>query len=292
MNNTSHVLGLSGGKDSSALAIYMKDNYPDLDIKYFFTDTGEELKEVYDYLDKLEAYLGKPIARLNQIDEMRQGSKTQFEKFMHRYNNFLPSPTARWCTIEMKLKPFEKWVQQFIDSGSNVISYVAIRADEKRLGYKSTNDSIAVKFPFVEDNIDKEKVSNILDESGLGLPGYYKWHSRSGCSFCFFQQKIEWVRLSEEHPELFKRAQKLEKTALDNDSPFTWVQKETLGDLIKPERVKKIKEDFKIRLERERKNKQKRLSRNPFLDQDKIKLSDIEEVYGDDISSSCLVCHK
>ena len=120
--NTSHVLGLSGGKDSSALAIYMKDNYPDLDIKYFFTDTGEELKEVYVYLDKLEAYLGKPIARLNQIDEMRQGSKTQFEKFMHRYNNFLPSATARWCTIEMKLKPFEKWVQQFIDSGSNVIS--------------------------------------------------------------------------------------------------------------------------------------------------------------------------
>ena len=290
--NTSHVLGLSGGKDSSALAIYMKDNYPDLDIKYFFTDTGEELKEVYDYLDKLEAYLGKPIARLNQIDEMRQGSKTQFEKFMHRYNNFLPSATARWCTIEMKLKPFEKWVQQFINSGSNVISYVAIRADEKRLGYKSTNDSISVKFPFVDDNIDKEKVSNILDESGLGLPGYYKWRSRSGCSFCFFQQKIEWVRLSEEHPELFKRAQRLEKTALDNDSPFTWVQKETLGDLIKPERVKKIKEDFKIRLERERKNKQKRLSRNPFLDQDKIKVSDIEEVYGDDISSSCLVCHK
>ena len=290
--NTSHVLGLSGGKDSSALAIYMKDNYPDLDIKYFFTDTGEELKEVYDYLDKLEAYLGKPIARLNQIDEMRQGSKTQFEKFMHRYNNFLPSATARWCTIEMKLKPFEKWVQQFINSGSNVISYVAIRADEKRLGYKSTNDSIAVRFPFVDDNIDKEKVSNILDESGLGLPGYYKWRSRSGCSFCFFQQKIEWVRLSEEHPELFKRAQRLEKTALDNDSPFTWVQKETLGDLIKPERVKKIKEDFKIRLERERKNKQKRLSRNPFLDQDKIKVSDIEEVYGDDISSSCLVCHK
>ena len=258
--NTSHVLGLSGGKDSSALAIYMKDNYPDLDIKYFFTDTGEELKEVYDYLDKLEAYLGKPIARLNQIDEMRQGSKTQFEKFMHRYNNFLPSATARWCTIEMKLKPFEKWVQQFIDDGKNVVSYVAIRADEKRLGYKSTNDSISVKFPFVDDNIDKEKVSNILDESGLGLPGYYKWRSRSGCSFCFFQQKIEWVRLSEEHPELFKRAQRLEKTALDNDSPFTWVQKETLGDLIKPERVKKIKEDFRLRLERERKNKQKRIS--------------------------------
>ena len=34
--NVKHVLGLSGGKDSSALAIYMRDNYPDLDIEYFF----------------------------------------------------------------------------------------------------------------------------------------------------------------------------------------------------------------------------------------------------------------
>ena len=270
----------------------MRDTYPEMDIQYFFTDTGEELKEVYSYLDKLEAYLGKPIARLNQVDESRKGSKTQFETFMHRYNNFLPSATARWCTIEMKLKPFEKWVKQFFDEGSEVISYVAIRADEKRLGYKSTNENLVVKFPFMEDNIDKEKVHEILDQSGLGLPDYYKWRSRSGCTFCFFQQKIEWVRLSKEHPEAFKRAQKLEKTALDHDSPFTWCQGETLGELIEPERVKKIEADFEKRLERERKNKEKRLSRNPFLEDTDLKKSDIEEVYGDDVSSSCLICHK
>ena len=270
----------------------MRDTYPEMDIQYFFTDTGEELKEVYSYLDKLEAYLGKPIARLNQVDESRKGSKTQFETFMHRYNNFLPSATARWCTIEMKLKPFEKWVKQFFDEGSEVISYVAIRADEKRLGYKSTNENLLVKFPFIEDNIDKEKVHEILDQSGLGLPDYYKWRSRSGCTFCFFQQKIEWVRLSKEHPEAFKRAQKLEKTALDHDSPFTWCQGETLGELIEPERVEKIEADFEKRLERERKNKEKRLSRNPFLEDTDLKKSDIEEVYGDDVSSSCLICHK
>ena len=38
-NKTKHVLGLSGGKDSSALAVYMRDNHPELDIEYFFTDT-------------------------------------------------------------------------------------------------------------------------------------------------------------------------------------------------------------------------------------------------------------
>ena len=47
-DNVKHVLGLSGGKDSSALAVFMRDNYPELDIEYFFTDTGEELEEVYE----------------------------------------------------------------------------------------------------------------------------------------------------------------------------------------------------------------------------------------------------
>ena len=48
-----HVLGLSGGKDSTALAIYMSQNHPEIEIEYFFTDTGEELAEVQEYLDKL-----------------------------------------------------------------------------------------------------------------------------------------------------------------------------------------------------------------------------------------------
>ena len=54
-----HVLGISGGKDSAALAIYIKEHHPDVHekVEYFFTDTGAELDEVYDFLAKLEAYL-------------------------------------------------------------------------------------------------------------------------------------------------------------------------------------------------------------------------------------------
>ena len=40
-----HVLGLSGGKDSSALAVYMKDKVPEME--YYFCDTGKELPETY-----------------------------------------------------------------------------------------------------------------------------------------------------------------------------------------------------------------------------------------------------
>ena len=53
MSKTKHILGLSGGKDSAALAVHMNKKYPDLDIEYFFTDTGKELPEVYEFLDKI-----------------------------------------------------------------------------------------------------------------------------------------------------------------------------------------------------------------------------------------------
>ena len=48
-----HLLGLSGGRDSAALAVFMRQNHPDLDIEYFFTDTGKELPEVYEFLIEL-----------------------------------------------------------------------------------------------------------------------------------------------------------------------------------------------------------------------------------------------
>ena len=89
-----HVLGISGGKDSAALAIYMRDKVPEME--YFFTDTGAELPEVYEYLDRLEDYLGKPIARL--------GLERPFEHLLQQHNGFLPSPNTRWFVGRPRLK--------------------------------------------------------------------------------------------------------------------------------------------------------------------------------------------
>ena len=272
-----HVLGLSGGKDSSALAVYMADNYPDLDIEYFFTDTGEELEEVNEYLNDLEGYLGKTI---NRLDPRRD-----FEFYLKQYNNFLPSAQNRWCTVQLKLAPFEKWVEQeFLDKGYTVYSYVAIRSDESyREGLKSKK-AIETILPFRENHIDKEGVFEILENAGLGLPKYYEWRSRSGCTFCFFQRKIEWVGLLERHPEDFKKAKSMEKNALDHGSPFTWCENESLEELSKPERIKQIKADHQNKLELQR---QKRKI-NPLRPDDG--LIDFDELYGQ--QKVCLACHK
>mgnify|MGYP001224209225 CR=1 FL=1 len=276
MTKEKHVLGISGGKDSAALAIYMRDNYPELDIDYFFTDTGKELPEVYDYLSKLEGYLGKPISRINPDRD--------FDFWLMQHNNFLPSPQARWCTIQMKLRPFEEWVKTFLDEGYTVYSYVAIRSDEEyRTGYLSNDENLKVKLPFREDGIDKQGVLNILEFSGLGLPKYYEWRSRSGCTFCFYQRKIEWVGLLERHPEAFEEAKAYEKQAMDNHSAFTWSERESLEELADPERIAQIKADYEKRLERAK----KRRIANPLRADEPI---DLDELYGN--SKVCLACHK
>ena len=272
-----HVLGLSGGRDSAALAVYMRQSHPELDIEYFFTDTGKELPEVYEYLVKLEGFLGKPILRLNPDRD--------FDFWLKQYNDFLPSPQSRWCTRQLKLRPFEQWVKPMLREGMRVYSYVAIRADEEyRDGYASKDDNLIVRLPLKNAGIDKAGVLELLDGTGLGLPSYYEWRTRSGCTFCFFQQKIEWVRLRERYPEYFQEAKEYEKTAMDHGSPFTWSQGESLDELERPERIEQIRKDHELRLARVH----ARLEANP-LRPDKESL-DIDDLYGK--SKACLACHK
>lgn len=272
-----HVLGLSGGKDSAALAVYMRQNYPELDIDYFFTDTGKELPEVYEFLGKLEGFLGKPILHLNPHRD--------FDYWLKQYNNFLPSAQTRWCTRQLKLKPFEDWVKTFLDNGTVVHSYVAIRSDEPyREGYNATQKNLKIHLPFREDGVDKPAVAEILEDSGLGWPKYYEWRSRSGCTFCFYQQKIEWVRLKERHPEAFKEAMAYEKTAVKDGSPFTWSQGESLEELLQPERMQQIKDDHEKRIQRAR----ARRTKNPLRPE--LEMIDIDDVYGQ--AKMCVPCHK
>ena len=102
--------------------------------------------------------------------------------------------------------------------------------------------------------------------------------------FCFYQQKIEWVGLLERHPEAFKAAMDYEKIAVENDSPFTWTQGESLIELSNPERIKKIKTEHVKRLKR----LEARRPQNPLRpDAEPI---DMDDIYGQ--SKGCITCHK
>ena len=233
-----HVCGISGGKDSSALAVYMQNRVPQME--YFFCDTGAELPETYEYLNRLEMILGKPIERLN--------ADRDFDHYFKMFRGTLPSPQMRWCTRQLKIKPIEDWI-----GDDQAVSYVAIRADEQnRKGHRSPKPNLETRFPFIEDGITHADVIAILEDAGIGLPDYYEWRTRSGCYFCFFQRKVEWIGLSERHPDLFEQAVAIEQKVLADagagadadfgeqamkERQYTWSGGETLEELLerKPE---------------------------------------------------------
>lgn len=230
---TRHVLSLSGGKDSAALAVYMRDRVPEME--YIFHDTGKELPETYDYMARLESILGKPVARTT--------SENNFEHWLAVYGDMLPSNHRRWCTKMLKLKPFEAYI-----GDDPTINYVGLRADEQRTGYISTKPNITAVYPFQEDGLVRADIVRLLEDSGLGLPPYMEWgRSRSGCYFCFYQQKIEWVRLKRQHPDLFDLAKGYEERSSQVSANFTWCGSESLAELEQPDRIAAIERNWEAK---------------------------------------------
>ncbi len=133
-------------------------------------------------------------------------------------------------------------------------------------------------FPLVEndDVLVLDNIFRILEDSGVGKPEYYNAltyeveidgeikkgtyaRSRSGCFFCFFQQKIEWVWLLENHPELYAKAIEYEKDG------YHWMDNESLEELAIPERVAAIKREHYLRMQRQGQKRNANSWRNEIL---------------------------
>jgi 3'-phosphoadenosine 5'-phosphosulfate sulfotransferase (PAPS reductase)/FAD synthetase len=237
-------------------------------MEYIFHDAGKELPETYQYLSKLEAYLGKKIHRTTPPNS--------FDHWFKVYGEILPSNHRRWCTRMLKLKPFEDYV-----GDDPVVNYIGIRADEDRVGYISTKPNITAEFPFREDGLIYADIVRILKEAGVGMPTYTDWgRTRSGCFFCFYQQKIEWVRLREQYPQLYEQAKAYEKPNKVNGHIFYWSKNESLADIEKPERTAEIKAKY------ERAQQNRRASnRNKGL---MSVLADFQEE--EEVREGCTIC--
>jgi hypothetical protein len=169
--------------------------------------------------------------------------------------------------VNLKLVPFEEFV-----GDDQAVSYIAIRADEpSRSGYISTKQNITTRMPFREDGIGKEDVFAILEASGIGIPRYYSWRSRSGCYFCFFQQQEEWAGLKRNHPDLFEAAKTYERVDEKTGRLFTWNQAGPLDEVLR-------------RSEENRERPKKPLAQK--------KLIDAWSQDSDDSDDACLICMK
>lgn len=198
-----YMIPVSGGADSSVLAILMHAEFPYVDFKLVFTDTLADEDGIYETLDKLESFLGRKIER--------HVPQRGLYQLIEDGGNFLPSHAQRWCTRELKLQPFEKMVGLAKPIFGKIWSFVGIRADEPfRSGLLSYDDDVMTELPFKSWGIVREDVFKILDET-IHIPSYYSRRTRSGCYSCWGMRRMETVGLFEAKPVHFYRAASFEK---------------------------------------------------------------------------------
>lgn len=183
---TTHVVGLSGGKDSTAMALWLAENEP-REYVYLCTPTGDELPEMFAHWRKLSELLGRPI-----IPIVASTLSTLIEDY-----NALPNWRMRWCTRQLKIEP----TKQFLLANAPAISYVGLRADEEeREGIYGPIEGVTQRFPLRELGWGVADVWAYLRERGISIP------KRTDCGRCFFQRLGEWWDLWREHPDVYESA--------------------------------------------------------------------------------------
>jgi 3'-phosphoadenosine 5'-phosphosulfate sulfotransferase (PAPS reductase)/FAD synthetase len=185
------LVGISGGKDSTAMALRLQEVEPD-DYIFAITPTKRELPEMAAHWEKLEGLLGKPLTRL---------PGPSMDELINRFK-MLPNFWARWCTRMIKIEPF----MEYAKSIAPCITYIGIRADEE--AREGTNwkgfENIRQDFPFQRWGWTLDDVQDYLKLRGVTIP------KRTDCDICFYQRLIEWFELWRDYPELWKEGEEKE----------------------------------------------------------------------------------
>jgi 3'-phosphoadenosine 5'-phosphosulfate sulfotransferase (PAPS reductase)/FAD synthetase len=210
-----YIISISGGKDSTALLLWALNNLtedPSNEIIPVFCDTGWEHKDTYEYLKYLEKELNIKIIRLqNELGGMR-------EVALHK--GFMPNRIMKYCTSELKIKPFKKFIyENFVSKGIDFITLVGVRREESksRADYECfavVKETYKRKVFYVKTLMPlaywtEDRVFDYIKDNGLEVnPLYKRGSKRVGCYPCVNANKYELQMLE---PEYIERLRNLEK---------------------------------------------------------------------------------
>lgn len=188
-----HLVALSGGKDSTAMALHLREAEADREYEFLITPTKRELPEMNAHWEKLECLLGQKLVRIP--------APTLVDLIIKQ--KALPNWRMRWCTRLIKIEPFMLYAQE----ASPSVCYVGIRADEA--GDREATDwhgieGVKQDFPLVRWGWGLSRVKQYLGDRGIVIP------NRTDCDICFWQQIGEWWRLWRDHKDRWMEGEALE----------------------------------------------------------------------------------
>ena len=235
MNDVIDVVGISGGKDSTATALFAFENL-EVPPRLLFCDTGIEAPITYEYIDyldeKFKELMGGGIERVKadfserlakrQAKLIANGELVRAEFTVATGNPFLdlcifkgrfPSSQARFCTGELKLEPVKSYLRGIVEQGNTAMNWSGERAEESLSRSKKpvkevlfeTEKGVAYTYrPILRWKT--QDCFNTMKRFGIKPnPLYEQGFTRVGCFPCIMSRKAEIKMISELYPEVIEK---------------------------------------------------------------------------------------
>lgn len=226
--DTEMVISFSGGKDSSAMLVYLCEKYQNIKKHLVWADTGFEH-------DGLEEW-NKGIADKVNLEVHRVANPNKTWLSMVEKRRKFPSSDCRQCTSDLKRGPIETWVRQNIKS-KNIIMCSGLRADESyhrakllpvKIDSSMTNSKREVYDYLPIHHWSTRDIKDYLKTNGVPLHDCYNYLTRLSCQVCIFNRKRELQAIKANNPEAFNTICELEERI-----GFTFKPDCPLGEYIK-----------------------------------------------------------
>jgi 3'-phosphoadenosine 5'-phosphosulfate sulfotransferase (PAPS reductase)/FAD synthetase len=236
MQKAKIAISYSGGKDSTAMLLLAKEM--GLDFIATYQDTGFEHSVHYEYLDYIEKATGVEIVRIQS--EKYNGMFDLIEK-----RNALPNGLMRFCTEELKQKPFANWLENYPEIKE---VWIGVRAQESAQRMARNKDKtfdttfpiweyavygkrkfpdVVVRLPIVEWS-EKDVWAMHEKYSIKPNPLYEQGFQRVGCFPCVASSEKSWFEVykSEQGKQNIHRLNELEKKVQESrGQTYTYLRK-------------------------------------------------------------------